>query len=252
MKPTVSVPHKVNDVGDPYDAFDNDSDFSPGRDPGPGRAYLAGGVVGGLVGAAVVLLVWLTISALSPDSPGSADAPRPGGAGATVLGTQEASSGQCRQRFAAQGRVLRAADATLSQWEVHVGAMNKLVTGAISLQQATAFWNQTRVGAQERLARYDAAVRALEGAANRCSPAAAAAVDDQRCAAAVEARDLALRKAHRATATWRQHVHHMEMLRQGTLSPAMAQRMWLRSWHRGVRQLEAYRAAAQDARARHC
>lgn len=239
-------------MGDPYDPFDADFTSEPG--PGHGRAYLVSGVVGGLVGAAVVLLVWVTIAALGPGDPGrSADA-RPEGGAPTVLGTESGTPGPspCRRRFDAQRAALRSADATLAQWEVHVGAMNKLVTGAISLRQATAFWNQTRVGAQDRLARYDEAVRMLETGRAGCPRSAAAGGEDTRCVTAVALRDRTLRRANRATATWRMHVDDMEALRDGTLSPTMATRMWLRSWHRGVRQLDAYHAASRAARGLHC
>jgi hypothetical protein len=37
----------------------------------------------------------------------------------------------------AQIRPLRTAEASLAQWEIHIGAMNKLVTGAITLEQAS-------------------------------------------------------------------------------------------------------------------
>ena len=238
-------------MSDPYDPFD--SDFAADRDPGPWHGYLVAGTVGGLVGAAAVLLVWVMVSALAPDSRVGAQASRPRGA-ATVMGPQHASTGpqSCAARFAAQRRTLRTAEATLAQWKVHVDAMNQLVSGRITLRQATAFWNRTRVGARQRLARYDAAARALDDTPDGCSAGAATTADDSECAAAVAARDRALRKAHRSVATWRGHVHDMEMLREGTLSPDMAEQMWMQSWHRGVRQLDAYRSAAQAAQGQRC
>ena len=38
----------------------------------------------------------------------------------------------------------------------------------------------------------------------------------------------------------------MDMLRMGTLSPEKATEMWLAMWRRGVRDLDAYRAAARN------
>ena len=38
----------------------------------------------------------------------------------------------------------------------------------------------------------------------------------------------------------------MDMLRMGMLSPEKATAMWLSMWRRGVRDLDAYRAAARN------
>jgi hypothetical protein len=126
--------------------------------------------------------------------------------------------------------------------------MNQLVTGSITLSQASAFWNRTRLAAQRRLAAYDAAAQSLDGLA-RCQKG-----DTQiaHCRAAVHARSRQLALADRSLTTWRKHVQHMEMLRDGDLEPAKATQMWLASWQRGIRQLDAYDAAARDAGGHHC
>src|SRR3954447_22268569 len=76
----------------------------------------------------------------------------------------------CADAAEAVGRTLRQATASLDQWEVHVGAMNQLVVGAISPQQATAFWNQTRVGAQRKIDSFEHAVRRLQRHGMDCPP----------------------------------------------------------------------------------
>ncbi|MGZ4428539.1 MAG: hypothetical protein ACXVEU_09905 [Nocardioidaceae bacterium] len=160
---------------------------------------------------------------------------------------------RCRQLYAAQAQPRRAAAVSLSQWEVHVGAMNKLVTGALTLRQANAFWNSTRVGASHRLARYDAAVARLRRTHASCprQPDTASA-GLMTCQAAVDARKAELRKADIAIETWRHHVRDMEMFRMGKMTPAQATHMWLRNWHRGVTQLNAYRVARKHAAGQHC
>ena len=40
----------------------------------------------------------------------------------------------------------------------------------------------------------------------------------------------------------------MDMMLLGELSPEDATRMWLSMWQQGVRDLDAYRAAAREAR----
>jgi hypothetical protein len=220
-------------------------------------------LTGVVLGMVVVTIIWLAVSWLgSPPSPEGGETQALAQSQAerqsrtpSVLGRELVSSPKnpCQERFDAQTRAVDAADATLSQWEVHVGAMNKLVTGAITLQQAKAFWNRTRVGAGTRLARYDAAVSRLEGRGAACLRMSAGLEAGQaECASAVHARDRLLGRADRAVETWRMHVHHMEMLRDGTLSATQATQMWLRSWHRGVRQLDAYHAVDAAAESRHC
>jgi hypothetical protein len=195
-------------------------------------------------GAASQVQVTSTV-APATQSPSATPAPTP-----TAAPSAEA---QCRQAVAAQAPVRRAAAAVLEQWGVHVGAMNKLVAGKISLGQATAFWNRTRVGAKRRLARYDAAVATLSNTDVSCpaEPSGAAAAGSP-CRMAVTAVRHELREAAIAIATWRHHVVDMDMLRMGHLSPARATQMWMRSWQMGVGQLNNYRDARKHALSEHC
>jgi hypothetical protein len=143
---------------------------------------------------------------------------------------------------------LRAARPALEQWDVHVGAMNKLVVGEITLQQATSFWNRTRLGAQRNVERFRTAWEDVEHQGVDCpapdlmGPAPAPV---RACSRLVAAELGVLRTARTSITTWDKHVHHMDMLRMGTLSPEDATRMWLTMWHRGVQELRAYRAAAR-------
>jgi hypothetical protein len=156
---------------------------------------------------------------------------------------------RCSEAAAALESPLGAARPALRQWDVHVDAMNKLVVGEITLQQATTFWNQTRVGAQRNVDRFQKAWTALERTGVDCpalallGPAPAAV---RSCSRLVEAELGVARTARTSIDTWDTHVHHMDMLRMGTLSPEKATEMWLSMWRRGVRDLDAYRAAARN------
>ena len=66
------------------------------------------------------------------------------------------------------------------------------------------------------------------------------------------ARDEVLRKAERAMATWREHVRDMEMLRDGTLSPAAARRAWQQNRRAGEAELRAYERAQRAAIGQAC
>jgi hypothetical protein len=162
---------------------------------------------------------------------------------------------RCREVYDAQSAPLAAARPALDQWAVHIGAMNKLVLGVISLRQAQRFWNQSRLGAMRSIAAYQQARhRFVTGLTARCpqwrSPDARS--HERPCVRAAGLRARQLAAADVAIRTWRHHVHDMERLRRGTLSPADATAMWLEMWHRGVRQLHDYRAAARAAAAVSC
>jgi hypothetical protein len=146
---------------------------------------------------------------------------------------------------------LGAARPALDQWAVHVGAMNKLVVGEITLQQATEFWERTRLGAQRAVEGFRDAMSTLRRRGLDCpSPEllgrGARALPG--CARQVEAEVRVLRTAGTAIDTWEHHVHQMDMLRLGEITPEEATRMWLSMWQQGVRDLDAYRSADRDAR----
>ena len=71
---------------------------------------------------------------------------------------------RCREADAELTGQLQAAAPALDQWEIHVAAMNKLVTGEITRAQAGAFWSQSKVDARRNLARFDSAARQASSA----------------------------------------------------------------------------------------
>jgi hypothetical protein len=207
-------------------------------------------LVGALAGLAAMGLVWATTAILSGNDNGRAPTSTVT-TGAEPSQQAQASSRpnrmlRCEQADAELAGLLRAAVPALDQWEIHVGAMNKLVVGAITLQQATAFWEQTRLGAERRLDHFHSATRQIPFAGAGCpSPGALAQAPTRlrSCAQHVAGERAAVEAARIAMQTWQTHVGHMEMLRLGQMSPAAATRMWLASWHQGVREFQAYRGA---------
>ena len=219
---------------------------------------IMGFLVGALVGMALIGIVWLTASALAGDPAPTVVryAAGPPDATATASPAVHRSPSplqQCRRTLDRIQPALRAVGPTLSQWEIHVGAMNKLVVGAITLPQANAFWNQTRVDAHRNLNAFRAAAqRAGAGRATCPSPEDPGITDAtprlRSCVRRVAAEEHTLAAARTAIATWGRHVMDMDMLRAGKMSPSQATRMWLSSWQEGVRQIQQYRNAAGAVR----
>ena len=229
--------------------------------PRPGRYAML--IIGLLVGAVVVGVAWLGVSLLGPEESGtqargatsSPSQPPPSSATSTTdAPVADSPLSTCIQVYSGQQAPLQAAGPSMSQWEVHIGAMNKLVVGALTLKQATEFWNQTRMGAQARLDAFAAALRQFDNRTVRC-PTAVGAQEPQElrsCSVAVAARGRTLHAARVALDIWRGHVRHMEMLRTGEMTPQRAVELWLRSWHQGQAAVERYRAAAHGANGLRC
>lgn len=229
---------------------------------GGSRTSAAPYLVGALVGALALGLVWTVAAVSGDDEPSRASdrSTRPAAASLEQVGAPSvagAPSGapdtpdRCATAADRLAAAREAAAPAMQQWEVHVGAMNQLVVGAITLKQATDFWDNTRLGAIQRLDAFDAADAAVRRDGLDCplpdrlgeaSPALVA------CAKRVDADARAVALARTATRTWRHHVEDMDMLRMGHLSPAAATKSWLASWKEGVRQLDAYKAARAEAR----
>jgi hypothetical protein len=223
-------------------------------------------VTGLVVGLILLGGVWLSIIAFGASvrhDGASAQAHDGGALGATRGPASPSSAGssagssaleRCDVAAAALQRPLQLARPALDQWDVHIGAMNKLVVGAITLQQATAFWNQTRVGAYHRIGRFNDADAGLAQQALDCPDpqllGSGAPPALQACAQHVAAELDALQAARTAITTWKHHVDAMDRLRSGQLSPTAATRMWLSMWHRGVQELEQFRGAERAARQR--
>jgi hypothetical protein len=213
--------------------------------------------LGALVGFVLLGLIWVTVSAVTDDPAPAVDrAGRMGlldGGGPAAAGrpSRPTPMQRCADAADALSVSLNAARPALNQWEVHVGAMNQLVVGAISLQQATAFWNQTRVGAKAHIAefhRVDRSARRLDGTCPTRGPLTGTSTALRACVRQVRADLRAVEVARTAVGTWEMHVRDMERLRSGKLSPAAATSMWLAMWQRGTRELHAFRVASGAAR----
>lgn len=167
----------------------------------------------------------------------------------------------CRLANLRQQTPLSAADVSLAQFDKHIDAMNLLVAGKISLAVATTFWDETRVGATQNAAAFRLADREFATSGARCAaldPTVAEVapygqvVAIKGCASAIAHRTRALAKARAAVTTWEHHIHDMEMLRLGHITPAQATAAWQKSWKTGENQLRAYDQAAAKAKKIRC
>jgi hypothetical protein len=93
---------------------------------------------------------------------------------------------------------------------VVTGAMNELVAGEITAQQASNLWSSSRIGAAQRVARYQAIDRQSLG-------------------------------GRTSIGTWRHHIHDMEQLRAGRISVPTALQRWHTNWRKGAAELRRYR-----------
>ncbi len=165
---------------------------------------------------------------------------------------------ECRTVWAAQEQPLEAAAVSLAQWQVHVDAMNQLVAGEITFAQATAFWEQTRIQAVDKVM----AFTEVDGDYVASDPSCPTpvlpegiAVDTEALAACedgIEARDQALEAARVSIRTWHHHVIDMDLLRDGKLSPELALELWRRYWRQGADELAAYRERLREADQESC
>jgi hypothetical protein len=233
---------------------------SADSDRGEDLVPLIGGIA---IGMALVAIAWVFVALGTGGSDEGHDA---GGGGADGVLDQAGASisagpirpiepsplERCTDAAGDLEVPLAQVEGAMSQWQVHIGAMNKLVVGEITLGQATAFWNQTRVGAHRLIERFDRAAQRVEREGVDCpAPSLIGAGSSPRlraCSLQVAADVHELEVARTAVTTWRHHVHDMDRLRLGTLSPDDATRMWLSMWQRGVQELEDYRNAERAAR----
>jgi len=160
---------------------------------------------------------------------------------------------RCRRLFSREVDVLDAAAASMDQWRLHIAAMNDLVAGRITLEQANKFWESTRVGALRNVAQFKRADTSLRGAGLGCTvPTDAAATKRVRdtvteCMAATLRYAATIDVARDAVGTWLHHIHEMEALRNGQATPQQALNAWLRKWRLGAQQLRTYDARTAEA-----
>lgn len=212
-------------------------------------------VIGTAIGVALVLIWAATSNTVDPVEQATragvaqSQAPRTDSPAVAPQAVGSARMERCVDAAQALRAPVAAARPALDQWNVHVGAMNKLVAGDITLQQATVFWDRTRLGARRHVDRFRAEWAELRRHGVDCpSPALMAPGTPalRPCARQVEAEVRVLEAAKRSIDTWDKHVRDMEMLRMGMLSPEDATQMWLSMWRRGVRDLDAYRQATRN------
>jgi hypothetical protein len=194
----------------------------------------------------------------SATGPATAGAPIATAAGTDPLA---ADAEACRLANLRQQAPLSAAAVSLAQFDKHIDAMNLLVAGKISLAVARTFWDQTRVGAAQNTTSFRTADRELASSASTCRPPDPAVAYDtpygqllaiSRCAGAIQARGTTLTRARAAVTTWEHHIHDMEMLRMGHITPAQATAAWTRNWKVGAGQLAAYETADAAAKKLPC
>lgn len=183
-------------------------------------------------------------------APGTGQQPTAGQADGSSASNRQATLDGCEGRWTAQGRPLLAAQASMEQWRLHITAMNRLVAGEITIAQAADFWQQTRVGAINRVQRFHTDYARYTRDAPACPSSGLTAADSsptsgslERCVAAARAGDRILTLADTAVTTWEHHVHDMEMLRKGEITPAQAADKWRTSWRAGNRQLKKFQDA---------
>lgn len=159
----------------------------------------------------------------------------------------------CRTASTTQARDLSAAQTSLDRWRTHIRAMNQLVAGKITLQQAKAFWTASRTGAAQEVARFEAVDKRSRGVSTQCS--APPGLDDHAahltqlaaCRQAADAQEAELNSGRTAIATWRRHIRDMELLRAGKISPFVGLMRWNKNWKKGDAELQHYREMRKTA-----
>jgi hypothetical protein len=165
---------------------------------------------------------------------------------------------ECRAVWEAQEQPLQAAAISLAQWQVHVDAMNQLVAGEITLAQATAFWEETRIQAADNVTAFTEAESDYVASDPSCPTPVipdGVVVDTEvlaACENGIAARDEALNAAGVSIRTWHHHVMDMDLLRAGKLSPELAVELWQRYWRQGVDELAAYHEQLGEAEQESC
>lgn len=190
---------------------------------------------------------------------GGGSAGSPGnGAGGALSGTSAAEAlDACQALYARQLHVALAADASLDQWRLHIQAMNQLVAGAITLDQATAYWERTRIGARHNALRFEQTNGALQDSRLSCSAwAGQVSSPTQRqladCRLATSGINQTMAAAETTVTTWMRHIHDMNLLRVGKITPEEATTMWIQSWHSGARELHRYDSLATKSLDQKC
>lgn len=154
---------------------------------------------------------------------------------------------ECQNLLARQAQVTVTADQTMAQWRLHIDAMNQLVAGAIDLEQATAFWKSSEDAAKRRIAAFERADAALRSDAGECVPPA-----DKTCRTATKEWSHVLAAARPAAETWMHHIHDMDALMAGEVTPEQALAAWVDKWREGQQQIRVYDRRMDQAQGLSC
>jgi hypothetical protein len=231
----------------------------PSSPTGAGTTSSGGSAAGGSAARAASSSTGAKGSSVSPAaaasqaSSGSSASPAASSSSSSSQGTSafDAVVDSCRLANLRQQADLAAAAVSLEQFQKHIDAMNLLVSGQISLAVARTFWDQTRVMASQNAAAFRAADELLAATHSTCpepgpTAACSAPVDKVEavtaCAKAGLARGAVLARARDSITTWEHHIHDMELLRTGQISPAQATSKWQDNWQTGQRQVDQYAA----------
>ncbi len=216
------------------------------------RRHPLAGVIGSVLAVALVISTVLWLSYDDPTDASHTSAPArdtsvvltaPSSNAAAVTAAMK----QCRSTWDAQAAPLATAADSIDQWQVHIDAMNQLVAGKITLAQANAFWEKTRIKAADKVNRFQTADKTYTTGRHACQKPEGTRVDNpavlalMACKRAIDQRDDALGAARVAIGTWHHHVMDMNMVRAGTLSPTRAVKLWNQNWRIGAAELDDYR-----------
>ena len=226
------------------------------------RRHPWAGVIAAALAAALVIssMWWLSYDGRTEAQNGPDQTPDTSLAATSSSGQAAvaAAMDECESTWDAQTEPLDAAATSLQQWQVHVDAMNQLVAGEITLDQASAFWEQSRVEAAQKIHRFHSMDATYTAGEDSCrtpdiagnSVAGLAALT--ACQHDIAQRDDALQAGRVAIGTWHHHVMDMNLMRAGTLSPARAVQLWNKNWKEGVAELHDYRSQLRQTGNQHC
>ena len=144
---------------------------------------------------------------------------------------------------------LVAVDSAVEQWRIHINAMKDLVAGRINLDEATAFWEATRVQGKHSLAAWMRTDESYRAARTECLPPDTGSGPDdalQACRVVQQGGDAVLAAARATLPDWGRHIRHMDALRNGKLSPTRALHLWHGMYPNGRDGVRQYDAARRD------
>ena len=161
------------------------------------------------------------------------------GVGQDAAGAGPTPAG-CQQLVTERAQVVLFADTTLDQWRLHIKAMNQLLAGEITAEEATEFWTESERGAKRNISHFRHSIHGLSNDDCRV----------QDCRAARAFHD-AIAVARPTARTWLQHMRDMDALMAGKITLEQAAESWTQLRKMGERQLARYdRENRQALRAR--